>query len=662
MYKIVLRTFVVVLSLTVMITQGNSSLTEYDRENNEIISMQNVVVVKKETETYKSKSLVSNTKKGQMITDDLEYDMQLILDRISFKFISDRGYYYSRSIEDGVEDKKSKRLLLEAREYIQSGEFYKAKEVLSKVVDTNQYVIEIKINYIVAIMMSEGNYEDALRIVLKKSEIEEEEGRFRFDLVYLLRYLYLNNDFEKAAKVVDKLKLEYPDSDISYAWFGISIKQFDDLYSKGYREPVKKASDSYVFYKYLIENYPDDKFIDHIYYLIADYDKVISDYDNSSIIDKAYYAKAYELYHKIKHNMHKTVTKTYYSTYSEKHYTYDIFTLDENYKFSTNELSLLKEYFLDYFNRFTDSWFASYGLEKLLSLYDRYYKETGDLSYKFELIDDLEKVTNCEEKNKINLLNQIARSIKYTFEYHDSFVEYDERLIKNLSLIEDYEEALDIVKLGLANNAFNHNELNASFAYYKEINFDYFYDWSRKRYDLLNEIMPLINEPSKEALLTIIDALKEANETPLAIEFYDQLTDYDFSDDELAGLYMQKAFCYRHTKKFEDMYLTHEYIYDNYSESIFADDALAEMGVYYLLYRHDNARARKLFNKVIIEYPETNAVNNAYNWIAWSYLRDKDYQNALDAYKRLQLKFPLNRYGINAKRNIKKIEGEYLKD
>ncbi|GAI58659.1 unnamed protein product, partial [marine sediment metagenome] len=56
-----------------------------------------------------------------------------------------------------------------------------------------------------------------------------------------------------------------------------------------------------------------------------------------------------------------------------------------------------------------------------------------------------------------------------------------------------------------------------------------------------------------------------------------------------------------------------------YPNSEFADDALAELGVYKLLWGYGKKNeARELFRQVITNYPKGNAVDNSYNWIAWS--------------------------------------------
>ena len=124
---------------------------------------------------------------------------------------------------------------------------------------------------------------------------------------------------------------------------------------------------------------------------------------------------------------------------------------------------------------------------------------------------------------------------------------------------------------------------------------------------------------------------------------------------------MHKAYCYRKNRDFDEMFLAHEKIANDYANTELADDALAETGVYYLLYDKDTATARDIFNKVIEKYPNRNAVDNAYNWIAWSYLQDKNYPKALEAYEELRTKFPEYDYGVNAIRNIKKIRDVFLK-
>ena len=95
---------------------------------------------------------------------------------------------------------------------------------------------------------------------------------------------------------------------------------------------------------------------------------------------------------------------------------------------------------------------------------------------------------------------------------------------------------------------------------------------------------------------------------------------------------------------------------DIYPDSQLADDALCELGRLHMFSENWKDISIPYFNRVIEEYPNSNAVDNAINWIAWRYLQDKDYVRSLDYYRRLTADFARNRLGKRAIRTQQKIE------
>lgn len=68
---------------------------------------------------------------------------------------------------------------------------------------------------------------------------------------------------------------------------------------------------------------------------------------------------------------------------------------------------------------------------------------------------------------------------------------------------------------------------------------------------------------------------------------------------------------------------------ETFPQGAFADDALTELGWFYLTIRNDTATADRFFKRVVDEYPEKNAYDNALNWLVISKRMTGNYMAAL---------------------------------
>lgn len=561
------------------------------------------------------------------------------LDNINIKFVSDDGYYWSWwDIRKHIEDDKVQKQVELMTAYIEIQDFEGLRKIILDVPDYNNYFKEIKINYIVPILMSEDNYEDALRIVQSKYIAEYKTGRFRFDTLYLERYLYLNHGLDYSINLIDNLMNEFPDDDLSYIWFAITEKNFDDLYTKGICLPLEKGSEQYELLQFLIENYPDDSFIDHAYYFMGEYETVISDFPNSSIYDRALYARAY---------------KAYQDAVGEDYYYYDTSIVID-----TEKIDNATDYFFEFLKKYPSSEFAEDAVEKLLTLYTAHYRTSRDDHYYYDLIDKIYNLPNGFIDYKDNLLDYVTYLIRREYIYCDSYIGLDSESMERLDTSNLEEEYRTRILTGMAHNAFNSDRLDEAVQLFEIADYNYFDEWDKARFDTLYDLYNVMEIVDKDSLFDVADILRSNDEYELSIVYYEKLEAMDLSNQELSKVKMLKASSYREINDSENMIVTYKYIVDNLSETKFADDALAEIGVYYLLYyeMRDREKARCIFRQIIEEYPNTNSINNAYNWIAWSYLQDENYEAALIAYEELRDKFPLNRLGLNARFNIMKIK------
>lgn len=595
-----------------------------------------------QTQTTTSNNVYENIESADVelaVVETVDPLVEYALNNIKQKFVSDDGYYRSwRDIRKYIDDDKVEKQIELITAYIEIQDFEGLRQIILDIPDYNNYVKEIKMNYIVPILMSEDNYIDALRIVQSKYVSEYKKGRFRFDTLYLERYLYLNHGFDYSRNLIDELLKEFPNDDLSYVWFAITEKNFYDLYTNGICMPVVVDGEQYELLKYLIENYPEDPFIDHAYYYIGDYDTIINDFPDSDILDRALYAKAYVAYQEAKGTGY--------------------FYYDPDIIIDPDKIEIATGYFFEYLERYPNSRYAEDAINKLLTLYTAHYRITNDDHYYYNLIEKVMKLPYITSENESNLLGQITYLIRREYIESGLYIGLESDSMVRLNSIQMDETYRTRILTGLAHNAFKFDELQVAFTIFDMGEFEYFGYWEKARYDTLFDLYYLIDKADKDSLFETADILRDNDEYTLSILYYSKLENMDLNDEELSKAKMLKASSYREVDDSKNMIASYQYIVDNLSKTKFADDALAEIGVYYLLdYREkDSDKAREIFEQVISEYPNTNSINNAYNWIAWSYLQEKRYEEALVAYEELRDKFPLNRLGINARFNIMKIK------
>jgi len=573
---------------------------------------------------------------GNEIETTLDPLVEYALHNIDFQFVSDTGHYldYNEISKTSYSNEKMIEDVNYLSDLTEEQQFPVLRKKILDVPNYNNLMKEVKINYIVPILMHENNYLDALRIIFKKEEVEIKDDRFLFDIIYLMRYMYVNNDLEYAIEVVDRLKEEYPNENVSYVWFAISPRQYDILNDTGIVYPPKEESDRNKLWNYLASNYPDDPYIDYAYYFLGDYQKIIDDYPNSKLIEKAKYARANELF--------RIVLEVIYN---------------DKDKLDRVDLALTKDYYEKYLQTYPDSEYTRRAVSDIIYLCDRMYWKYGEDDHYFEFINaimDMEFSGYNYGRQKI--INRILYSAKYNFIYNKSLIEVSEKAREFLDDEDISSSTKYYIWSGLANNAFYKGELELADGYFGNIEKQNLDRFDLYRLIVLSELKPLLGETDVDSLFEMADILRSNDEYYASVYIYNKLVKLKLSDEELSKSYMLRASSSKKNRVYDEMLESYEYIVLNLDHTDFADDALAEIGVHYLLAEEEYEKAREIFREVIKKYPETNAVNNSYNWIAWSYLKEKDYENALVAYEELKDKFPTNRFGRNAIPNIKKIK------
>lgn len=583
--------------------------------------------------TYSSVTLIKNIEIEEVIRDPL---VEYALDNIDFQFVSDTGYYNdynyiasnNYSNQDMIDDIKYLGNLIVEKE------FDELREVILDFPDYNNLMREVKINYIVPILMHENNYLDALRIIYKKESVEEIDNRFLFDTIYLMRYMYVNNDLETAVQIVDQLKEEYPSEDVSYVWFAVTPRQYGMLNDTGLVYPPKEDGDRNKLWKYLVDNYPEDGHIDYAYYFLGDYEKIISDYPYSTLTEKALYARANELYRLIMSVV-----------YLEKD------SLDRV------DLATCKSYYETYLKAYPNSDYTFRAVSDIVSLCRSMYFTYDEDSHYYDFINAIDLMEfDGSSYNRMKTIDRILYSTRSSYIASNHLIELSDDAQAFLDDESFKESTKGLVWSGLANNAFYKGELELAEVYFANVKMQHLEKFDLFRLITLSELKPVLGKYDATSLFEKGEILRSNGEYFASVYIYNQLIELNISKEKLAKAYMLRASSSNKNRVYDEMLASYEYIVDNLAYTSFADDALAEIGTYYLLVEKDYEKSREIFRDVIERYSGTNAINNSYNWIAWSYLKEEDYENALQAYEELRDKFPTNRFGKNAVPNIKKIK------
>lgn len=561
------------------------------------------------------------------------------MDNMPWKFKSDDGRYDLEFRWDNdayFADAKEVLYIDLMTTYIHEGDFETLRELIYRVPEFEKGIMsEVKINYIVPILMSEGNYLDALRIVQEKYKTETESShRFLFDTVYLEHYLYVNQGFDEAKATIDTLRETYSNQDLSYIWFGVTQKNFYDLRDNGYCVPFEEGSEEYRFLSQLVKDYPEEPFMDYAYYFLGDYETIIEAFQESPIYDRAMYARANRAYDEA------------WGEWEEGYKHVDKVKMDE-----------AEGYFFEYLKTYIDSDYAYYAVRKMLTLYNNYFAQTGDDSGYYDLLYLVQDSKNETYRLDVvkDYMEYISSIMEREYKQTRHIVEQSEERDRLIEGIES-EPIRNTIKTGLAHNAFNHDQLELAMAYFLDVEYGYYDRWDEQRVDILYHVLRYSNKDSEENLYQIATTLKENQEYELALEYYDKAKAKTSDDEQRSRIEMMRAGCYRKLEERDKMLAVYEDIVETLPKTQYADDALAEVGVYYLLYERDEEAARPYFEQVIDKYPGTNAVDNAYNWIAWSYIEERDDEAALKVYEELLQEYPDSEFGINAQINIRAIE------
>jgi tetratricopeptide (TPR) repeat protein len=531
-----------------------------------------------------------------------------------------------------TEDMEVNNALTHVLELFQEEKNYvNAREELEKLPADHEMVKQFKQDYEIPFLIVEHKYHEALEAVImryRKSPLSY--ANYRAELAYVTYWFRYHQGVEEAEKSLTELKEKYPGEDLSYVWMAIHPPALERLHNFNLRPYQNLHEKQLSLLKYVTQKYPDDPFIDHAYYFLHQYAKIIEDFPDSSILDCAYFANAYLPYYENVLHGKKSPSREELLDIAEKFYMFIT-------KFPTHRINAWRTYayLADCYTKLPD---IDEAFSQLLEL----YKKTEALS---------EKGVEAELVN--SYLFRIEVGIDQFFAQLD--VQNQEKFYLLLT-----NEALqgfnfDDIERQIAAKHFEEKNYERSALFYQKISGRLWQDEANRK-EVLAKIQDLPSNTREELLQIALEWKATKYNADLAIPFFDEYLKHATDEEDIAKILMLEAFCYRDVNNEAAMLEQYRKVVDEYPNSTFADDALAEIGVVYVLWRGEYEKARTIFYEVIERFPGQNAVDNSYNWIAWSYLQEEKYRQARDVYEQILRKFPYhNRFGIYAIKNVIKI-------
>lgn len=450
-----------------------------------------------------------------------------------------------------------------------------------------------------------------------------DDVRYRFGFQAHLRAIAEEEGLEAAKVLITGLHPKCPRRDLSYVWPGIRREKAEFL-AKGhtlYEDDFRLSERDRRYLRGVIRQHPEDAFIDHAFYFLEEFDRVIDDYPDSLIADVVYRAAG-----------HQALKKRDYD----------------------QAILLLKTA--------ARRWPHAPGMDRVRQLLAEAYYEKGDLRAAIGWL------LRIQSGSGPKLAEMLGQETPFT----------DSQEVQ--SFLDALSGAYPAEKIGdlFATDCQEHFALAEDFLWsldYRQALAEY--EGVKSVFQKHRVEVPKCIERGIEVLSQIVDASRDAKEEQLKLGFYlrdeaakeigpafaaaaavvwEQCAErFPGTEEAERSLYLAGALNRRREAYAEAMKLFRK-LADDYPKSELADDALTEVGWYYLFPEPDYRLARRYFDRVVRQYPKANAADNAMNWMARSYYRERDYLKAYQTYNRLVAEYPRGRLAELARREAESLK------
>jgi len=524
--------------------------------------------------------------------------------------------------------------------------------------------------YLVATYCEVGDYKSAIEEILKRDrKFPPHDNRLWFDMALAVRGHRNKQGFKRAIEYVSKLKNRSGGKLLSPVWAafpqnlaydtrnGAYIRHYDIYGDQEYRHELN----------YIINKYPNASFIEFAYYALGDPEKALEKNNKSIIRDLLLYTAGYKKMRDVKVKVgfkHLIGNKDFLHVFPDEEqiifHSPGIRPLDSDVELDAREraeIAAARVLFEEIVKKFPRSanaddaqmWLATFEFEE-----GDPKKAIGMLRKANRLGD--KKAYTCDFETKI-LLTLPEEELISRLE-GDSYVADPETVWYSLAQKKrrenKYDESSRIA--GLATTDMEKRYENDDDYRESATNrFKYFLD----TFEIISKTLSS-DDPAEYK--KVGNMMKNQKQDPrIAIYIYSEAI-RKFPDSELRdNLMFLKILCQKDQFP-EQVEKSVDVLLEEYPDSEWADDALAEL-VYAQSYSRGNFKgAKKALEKLLAQYPNRNACDNAANWLAYSYMTREMYEEAEQAYENIIMKFPGSRFASYAEENLREIRKTQRQD
>lgn len=492
-----------------------------------------------------------------------------------------------------------------------------------------------------------GRHSEGIHFVCEKySSLSHQSDRYKYDFHAHLRRVAIVQSYKEAEKIVNEKKPFCKKDDLSPIWAALPLKSIEDIQA-GFVPDFSLKNIDVVNLERLIYENPKDPYVHYAYLALGKLDKLnvntryvgIGDLITLKIID-SYTDFSQVLKAALK--MRELWPNSYYldeldglvlEKLSKSKIMNDYYALTEKVSHLPPSSvqrafeSIVGNYFLDgRMNELLNDIHSDYEISKARLYIESVVLNSLRHTEKYKLFDLLafSKAMNLEGSisNKVWSIN------------------FD-RGIENV-LVGDYAGAIYIYRSQL--NMFKRFSIPPV-------------ELINKRIDVIDKALELKN---KELLLE--SSLKFGKESAkdyfgfhsnrVYIEALSRCKESSKTSIERQKCHFLLALNYRRSEQNSKSLIEFESFATNYPESELIDDAIAEIGVHYLLINYDLDTAERYFRTVYTNYPDRNAADNSLNWLAWAYFKRGDLSKSSYYYGLTASSYAQNRLGKRAVRML----------
>lgn len=508
--------------------------------------------------------------------------------------------------------------------------YEEARQELDLLAESEDIVKRFKADYRTAIFFAEKRYREALESVLARyAALPLSDVRYRWDVAYIIYYFRRERGVAEVEQAIAELRQRYRRLDLSYVWMGIQPGAHERLIQSDLRPGQWLHPDQLAILRDVLQRHPDDAFIDHALYFLKEYDRIIREHPRSLILDRAYYARAAVLSNEL---------------------------LTHRELASEELIARICAAYEEFLQRFPKNNLAPRALYGLVNV--QLMRSDPVAAY---------LAVQAATRKYVQVEPELASDDPSQWSAVRSQVEFYVGSLSGAAAEAIHGAASDDVPLRrtslqrvVALAFFNERNYAKSLQYYDGL--DSKLDLGKRERARIAAIrLAAEHQPataSSEDALRIGLAFKDSiSAASHASPYFARYLELAQTDADRARALLLQAFAYRNAGDAERMLTTLNELLARFPASDLADDALAEIGVYYVLWGFpDYQKAINVFATVVQRYPNSNAVDNSYNWIAYALMRAGAYQDARKMYQAINSEFPLTRFARYAQNNLEVLD------